>query len=86
MYWMHSFRELLLRLLQAEKLFPVYAGVQVLAAVLKALLVLTLLLFETVTVKMVLMVEVLAFAASIAYAAIRIKGKLHAALKAKTPY
>jgi len=83
MYWMHSFRELLLRLLQAEKLFPVYAGVQVLAAVLKALLVLTLLLFETVTVKMVLMVEVLAFAASIAYAAIRIKDKLLAALKAK---
>jgi len=83
MYWMHSFRELLLRLLQAEKLFPVYAGVQVLAAILKALLVLTLLAFEDVTVKMVLIIEIIAFAASITYAAVRIREKLLTALRAK---
>jgi len=72
MYWMHSFRELLLRLLQAEQIFTVYAGVQVLAAILKALLVLVLLAFNEVTVNMVLLVEALAFAASIGYASVRI--------------
>lgn len=83
MYWMHSFRELILRLLQAEKIFTVYAGVQVLAAVLKALLVFTLLMFKDVTVSMVLIVEAIAFAASIAYAAIRIKSKLISAMVAQ---
>lgn len=83
MYWMHSFRELLLRLLQAEQIFTVYAGVQVLAAILKALLVLALLLVSDVSVSMVLMVEAFAFAASIVYAAMRIREKLVAAFKAK---
>ncbi len=83
MYWMHSFRELILRLLQAEKIFTVYAGVQVLAAILKALLVMALLMFKEVTVNMVLMVEAFAFAASICYASIRIKDKLRDALHAK---
>ena len=83
MYWMHSFRELLLRLLQAEQIFTVYAGVQVMAAILKALLVLFLLAFNDVTVSMVLLVEALAFAASIAYAAARIRDKLSRALKTR---
>ena len=83
MYWMHSFRELLLRLLQAEQIFTVYAGVQVLAAILKALLVLVLLAFNDVTVNMVLLVEALAFAASICYAAVRIREKLSQALKSR---
>ncbi len=83
MYWMHSFRELILRLLQAEKIFTVYAGVQVLAAILKAVLVMALLLFNDVTVNMVLMVEAFAFAASICYASVRIKDKLFDALHAK---
>ena len=83
MYWMHSFRELLLRLLQAEQIFTVYAGVQVMAAILKALLVLFLLAFNDVTVNMVLLVEALAFAASIAYAATRIRDKLSRALKTR---
>ncbi len=82
MYWMHSFRELLLRLLQAEQIFTVYAGVQVLAAILKALLVLALLAFNDVTVNMVLLVEALAFAASICYASVRIQDKLISTLKA----
>jgi len=83
MYWMHSFRELLLRLLQAEQIFTVYAGVQVLAAILKAILVLALLAFNDVTVNMVLLVEALAFAASICYAAARIQDKLSKTLKAR---
>ncbi len=83
MYWMHSFRELLLRLLQAEQIFTVYAGVQVLAAILKALLVLTLLFVSDVSVNMVLMVEVFAFAASITYAATRIRARLIDAAKAR---
>lgn len=83
MYWMHSFRELLLRLLQAEQIFTVYAGVQVLAAILKALLVLVLLAFNDVTVNMVLLVEAFAFAASICYAGVRIRDKLTTAFKAK---
>lgn len=83
MYWMHSFRELSLRLLQAEQNFKVYAGVQVIAAVLKALLVPVLLLFTVVSVNMVLTVEAFAFAASIIYATVRIKGNLIAAFKAK---
>lgn len=85
MYWMHSFRELILRLLQAEQLFPVYAGVQVLAAILKALLVLimVLTLSNQISVNMVLLVEAIAFAASIVYAAVRIREKLVAALTAK---
>lgn len=83
MFWLHSFRELLLRLLQAEQIFTTYAGVQVLAAVLKALLVLTLLLAGDVSVNMVLMIEVFAFAASITYAVTRIRDKLIAAATAK---
>jgi len=42
LYWLHSFRELILRLLQAEQYFSVYAGVQVLAAVIKATLIVAL--------------------------------------------
>ena len=83
MFWLHSFRELLLRLLQAEQIFTTYAGVQVLAAILKALLVLTLLLVSDVTVNMVLMIEVFAFAASITFAVTRIRDKLTAAATAK---
>jgi len=83
MYWMHSFRELFLRLLQAEQIFTVYAGVQVLAAILKAILVMALLMFDSVSVNMVLSVEAFAFAASIVYAGVRIKGNLAAALTAK---
>ena len=88
MYWMHSFRELILRLLQAEQIFTVYAGVQVLAAILKAVLVLLLviiakLMTPEVTVNTVLLIEAFAFAASIFYAAFRIKEKLTAAFKSK---
>lgn len=83
LYWMHSFRELLLRLLQAEKIFTVYAGVQVLAAILKVALVLSLLLLAPFTVGKVLGIEILSFGASIAYAAYRIKDKLLSVVTAK---
>ncbi len=83
MYWMHSFRELMLRLLQAEQLFTIYAIVQVLAAVIKVFCVFALFVFQDVTVGMVLVCEAIAFAASIIYAAIKLKSKLVAALKAK---
>lgn len=83
LYWLHSFRELILRVLQAEQNFPVYAGTQVLAAVLKAALILSLLLVSDVGVGHVLAVEVLAFIASIVYAASRLRPELSAALKVK---
>jgi len=73
LYWMHSFRELILRLLQAEQKFSVYAGTQVLAAILKALMVVCLLLMSEVTVKHVLTIEIIAFLASIVYAASRVR-------------
>jgi O-antigen/teichoic acid export membrane protein len=83
LYWMHSFRELILRLLQAEQQFGVYAGTQVLAALLKAALVLCLLLVTDVTVKHVLSIEIIAFLASILYAAGRTRDRLTAALREK---
>ena len=83
LFWMHSFRELLLRLLQATQQFNIYAGTQVLAATLKALLVLGLLLLSNVGVKHVLVIETIAFLASILFAAYRIKDTLLAALNAK---
>lgn len=85
MYWMHSFRELLLRLLQAEQLFTIYAGVQALAAILKALLVLLIVVIigDGISINMVLMIEAFAFGASIFYAAVRIREKLLTAIKAK---
>ncbi len=83
LYWMHSFRELILRLLQAEQQFGVYAGTQVLAALLKAAMVVCLLAFNDVTVKQVLIIEIIAFLASILYAATRVRERLSAALRAR---
>ena len=83
LYWMHSFRELILRLLQAEQSFNVYAGTQVLAAVIKALLILSLSLLENVGVGTVLSIEIFAFAVSIAYAGFRSKTAITGALKAR---
>ncbi len=83
LYWLHSFRELILRLLQAEQQFGVYAGTQVLAALLKAALVLCLLLVTDVSVKHVLTIEIIAFLASILYAAGRTRERLAAALGAR---
>ncbi|MEM7257927.1 MAG: oligosaccharide flippase family protein [Pseudomonadota bacterium] len=81
LYWMHSFRELILRLLQAEQRFSVYAGTQVLAALLKAVLVVGLLALSDVTLKHVLFIEIIAFLASITYAATRVRERLMAALR-----
>ncbi len=81
LYWMHSFRELILRVLQAEQNFPVYAGTQVLAAVLKALMILALILVPNVGVGHVLGVEIVAFVASIIYASIRLRPQLTDAIK-----
>lgn len=83
LYWMHSFRELLLRLLQATQQFSIYAGTQVLAAILKAVLVLGLILLSDVGVKEVLVIEVIAFLASIVFVITKIKDTLTLALKAK---
>lgn len=79
LYWMHSFRELILRLLQAEQRFSVYAGTQVLAALLKALMVVGLLALTDVTLKHVLIIEILAFLASIVYAGTKVRQRLAAA-------
>lgn len=79
LYWMHSFRELILRLLQAEQKFSVYAGTQVLAALLKAAMVVSLLAISNVTLKHVLLIEVIAFLASIIYAASRVRERLYLA-------
>ena len=76
LYWLHSFRELLLRLLQAEQYFSVYAGVQVLAAVIKATLVVALTLLDHALVKTVLIIECFAFAVSIVFAGFKIKNTL----------
>jgi len=51
LYWLHSFRELILRLLQAEQIFSVYAGVQVLAATIKATLIICLTLLDIPSVE-----------------------------------
>jgi O-antigen/teichoic acid export membrane protein len=83
LYWMHSFRELILRLLQAEQKFGFYAGTQVLAALLKAALVITLLTFKEVTVAHVLAIEIIAFLASILYAAFRVRDRLARAIHSK---
>ena len=83
LYWMHSFRELILRLLQAEQQFGVYAGTQVLAALLKAALMLCLLMVTDVSVKHVLSIEIIAFLASILYAASRTRDRLSAAMRGK---
>jgi len=76
LYWMHSFRELLLRVLQAQQVFSVYASVQVLAAILKALLISCLLFIDTVTVKLVLGIEIFAFVISIAYGSNKIRSTI----------
>ena len=76
LYWLHSFRELILRLLQAEQYFSVYAGVQVLAAVIKATLIVALAFVDHASVKMVLTIECFAFVVSILFASIKIKDTL----------
>lgn len=82
LYWMHSFRELLLRLLQATQKFSIYAGTQVLAAILKAALVFGLILLSDVGVDEVLIIEIIAFLASIIFVAYKIRDTLKAALRA----
>jgi O-antigen/teichoic acid export membrane protein len=84
LYWMHSFRELILRVLQAEQNFPVYAGTQVLAAVLKAVMILALALLPEIGVAHVLGVEIVAFIVSIIYASIRLRPQLSAAVQSPT--
>ena len=83
LYWMHSFREILLRLLQAEQKFNIYAGTQVLAASLKAVMVFGLVFLTSVNVQLVLTIEIIAFLASITYVGYKIKDTLWAAFKAK---
>lgn len=83
LYWLHSFRELILRLLQAEQNFSVYAGVQVFAAVIKATMIVALTLMDYASVKAVLIIECLAFAFSILFATFKIRETLLAALRAK---
>lgn len=83
LYWMHSFRELLLRLLQATQQFSIYAGTQVLAAILKAALVFGLIFLSDVGVKEVLIIEIIAFVASILFVTYKIRHTLYAALQAK---
>jgi O-antigen/teichoic acid export membrane protein len=83
LYWLHSFRELILRLLQAEQIFSVYAGVQVLAATIKATLIICLTLLDIPSVEAVLMIESFAFAVSIVFAAVKIREPLTASLRAR---
>jgi O-antigen/teichoic acid export membrane protein len=81
MFWMHACRELILRLLQAERHFSAYATVQVIAALLKALLIFSLFALDDVTVGTVLKVEIFAFVVSIVFAAYSTRGLLRNALK-----
>lgn len=83
LYWLHSFRELILRLLQAEQYFSVYAGVQVLAAVIKATLIVALTLLDYPSVTAVLLIESFAFAISILFAMFKIRETLVAVLKTR---
>lgn len=83
LYWMHSFRELLLRLLQAEQNFTVYAGAQVLAALVKAVFICSLLLVDQVTIEQVLLIEIFAFALSILYSASSVRSRIWAAVRSK---
>ncbi len=83
LYWLHSFRELILRLLQAEQSFSVYAGVQVFAAVIKATMIVALTLIDYATVEAVLIIECFAFAVSILFAILKIRETLLASLKTR---
>jgi len=83
LYWLHSFRELILRLLQAELQFSVYAGVQVLAAVIKAVMIVALTLLDHASVETVLIIESFAFTASILFAAFKIRETLLSTLRTR---
>lgn len=82
LYWLHSFRGLQLRVLQAEKWFGTYAGVQALAAALKVAFVLMLLPFEGIGVGHVVAAEAMSLLVSVIYAAYAIRRNLAAALRA----
>ncbi len=72
-YWLQSFRALLLRALQAQHLFDVYAGTQLLAAALKVILIAALFVAGTDSVAIVLWCECATFFASIVYALARMQ-------------
>lgn len=81
LYWLHSFRELILRLLQAEHNFSVYAVVQVVAAIIKATMIVGLSLLDYSSVTAVLIIESLAFAVSILFALVKIRHLMLATLR-----
>lgn len=82
-YWLHSFRGLQLRVLQAEKQFGAYAGTQALAAALKVVFVLMLLPLEGIGVGHVVAAETLSLLCSVVYAAHAMRRHLAAALRAR---
>lgn len=83
-FWLHSFRALQLRVLQAEKLFGAFAGVQALAAALKVVFVLMLLPFEGIGVGHVVAAETMSLLVSVVYGLYAMKQHLAAALRAST--
>jgi len=83
LFWLHSFRELFLRLLQAEQQFSIYAGVQVVAAVLKALMIIILTLMQHANVQTVLIIESFAFAVSIIFAIAKLRHILLATIRTR---
>ncbi len=82
-YWLHSFRGLQFRVLQAEKLFTAYAGAQALGAALKVVFVLVLIPFDDIGVRHVLVVEVASILASVIYASSSMKRQLIDAFNAE---
>lgn len=72
-YWLQSFRALLLRALQAQHLFDVYAGTQLLAAALKVILVAALYFGGSDSLAAVIWCECATFFISIVYALARMQ-------------
>jgi O-antigen/teichoic acid export membrane protein len=72
-YWLQSLRLLLIRVLQAEKLFGAYAGTQLLAAALKVVLVTGLFALGDDSLAHVLLCESAAFFVSIIYGLYRLR-------------
>ncbi len=72
-YWLQSFRALLLRVLQAQHLFDVYAGTQLLAAAFKVILIAALFVAGSDSLAIVLWCECASFFTSIVYALTRMQ-------------
>jgi O-antigen/teichoic acid export membrane protein len=83
LFWLHSFRGLLLSLLQSEKLFAEYAAALLIAAALKPVLVLALAFMTSMTVWLVLLVENVSLLISILFVGWRKRSYLADVLRAR---